>query len=156
MRARAVSGDVAGACASTTIFGTCSAATTTWSSPLTRRSWLLRSSSWHSFAHCPARSPLPFRSLPRAPRRSSAISVPAFATQALDPDKAHLVTGFRQYLIASLVRFREWQVTDVPFEDHSAEPGGGPDGRYEVVMNVYQSQSSLNLLSMLKEQNTAL
>ena len=43
-----------------------------------------------------------------------AISVLPSTMHQIDPEKLHLVTGFRQHLIASMVRFREWQVTDVP------------------------------------------
>ena len=43
-----------------------------------------------------------------------AISLPPVTMHEVNPDKIHLVAGFRQHLISSLIRFREWQVTDAP------------------------------------------
>ncbi len=45
-----------------------------------------------------------------APRIALLLS--PFEMNGVGPDKAHLVTGFRHHLAASLVRFREWSVVD--------------------------------------------
>ena len=48
--------------------------------------------------------------------------VQTVALREVDPGKAHLVMEFRQHLIASLVRFREWQVADAPARRTCREP----------------------------------
>lgn len=82
-----------------------------------------------------------------------AISVPPPTVHQIDPEKQHLVAGFRQHLIGSLVRFREWQVTDVSFED-AALGTAGAAGRYELQSNVYQNGAALHLLLMLRHRET--
>lgn len=82
-----------------------------------------------------------------------AISVPPPRLHQIDPEKQHLVAGFREHLIASLVRFREWQVTDVSFED-AALGTAGAAGRYELQSNVYQNGASLHLLLMLRHRES--
>ena len=72
-------------------------------------------------------------------------------THAIDADKGHLVEGFRQHVIASLVRFREWQITDAPFP--AAAPAAG---RYELQMTAHQNGQAVHLLLMLKELETNL
>jgi DNA-binding SARP family transcriptional activator/TolB-like protein len=72
----------------------------------------------------------------------------------VDSDKAHLVLGFRQLLIASLVKFREWHVTDVPFQAPS-NPQQEEGERYEIQMFAYQTQQSVQLTLMLKELDTS-
>lgn len=73
---------------------------------------------------------------------------------AVDGDKAHLVAGFRQHLIASLVRFREWHVTDEPFPDPATTPNPRLSGCYELQMTAHQTGEAVNLLLMLKELET--
>ena len=73
---------------------------------------------------------------------------------AVDADKAHLVDGFRQHLIGSLVRFREWQVTDAPFSEPAASGTPGSAGRYELQMTAHQTGEAVNLLLVLKELET--
>jgi DNA-binding SARP family transcriptional activator/tetratricopeptide (TPR) repeat protein len=73
---------------------------------------------------------------------------------AVDADKAHLVHGFRQHMIASLVRFREWQVTDAPFAETAASGTPGASGRYELQMTAHQTGQAVNLLLVLKELET--
>jgi DNA-binding SARP family transcriptional activator/TolB-like protein len=81
------------------------------------------------------------------------LSVQQLDTRQIDPGKVHLVLGFRQLLIASLVRFREWQVTDVPFfppdslqQDHSPH--------YEIQLFALHNQQAVHLTLMLKEIDT--
>ena len=80
-----------------------------------------------------------------------AISLPPATMHDVSPEKSHLVTGFRQHLIASLVRFREWQVTDAPTGDLSMDETHRVANRYELQMNVHQSGPALHVLLMLKE-----
>jgi DNA-binding SARP family transcriptional activator len=78
------------------------------------------------------------------------VSLQAVDIQQVDPEKTHLVLGFRQLLIASLIKFREWHVTDVPFHappDLRHEKGE----RYEIQMFAYQAQQAVQLTLMLKE-----
>jgi DNA-binding SARP family transcriptional activator/Flp pilus assembly protein TadD len=83
-----------------------------------------------------------------------AISLQAATAHEVEADKLHLVTGFRQHLIASLVRFREWQVTDVPFSEAAMGLSDDTAGRYELQMNVHQTGPALHLLLMLKQVET--
>jgi class 3 adenylate cyclase/DNA-binding SARP family transcriptional activator/TolB-like protein len=82
-----------------------------------------------------------------------AISVLPPTMHLIDPEKLHLVAGFRQHLIASMVRFREWQVTDVPFEE-AALGSSGSAGRYELQTNVHQVGATLQVLLMLRHRDT--
>jgi class 3 adenylate cyclase/DNA-binding SARP family transcriptional activator len=95
---------------------------------------------------------------PASPRGETRLEifVLAVATQEVEPSKAHLVTGFRQHLIASLVRFREWQVADAPYEDQPAIGTGGTRGRYDLRIDVHQDCSALNVLLTMKELETNL
>jgi DNA-binding SARP family transcriptional activator/TolB-like protein len=81
------------------------------------------------------------------------LSIQAVDTHQLEPDKAYLVVGFRQLLIASLVKFREWHVADVPF---LAPPAQGQERGtcYELQMFAYQAQQAVQLTLMLKELDT--
>jgi len=100
----------------------------------------------------------------RAPRPSSinapasfkgaarlAISLPLATMHEVSPEKSHLVTGFRQHLIASLIRFREWQVTDAPTGELSMDESRRVANRYELQMDVHQHGSALHVLLMLKQ-----
>ena len=81
------------------------------------------------------------------------LSLQPVDTQQVDPDKTHLVLGFRQLLIASLVRFREWQVTDAPFSPPGASPQP-PGADYDIQLFSHQNEQALHLTLMLKELNT--
>ncbi len=100
------------------------------------------------------RTPLP-GSIAAPPRVKGAarlaLSLPPVAMHEVGPEKSHLVTGFRQHLIASLVRFREWQVTDAPAGELSMDEAHQVASRYELQMNVHQHGSTLHVLLMLKE-----
>ena len=81
------------------------------------------------------------------------LSLQTVDIQQVDADKAHLVIGFRQFLIASLVKFREWQVTDMPFPE---QPGREQEkaARYVIQMFAYQAEQAVQLTLMLKEVDT--
>lgn len=106
-----------------------------------------------------APSMLPWRIAPAFPTTLSdtsvtiAISVPPPTMHQIISEELHLVAGFRQHLINSLVRFREWQVTDAPFEEAALGPFGAA-GRYELQSNVHQHGAALHLLLMLRHRET--
>jgi len=82
------------------------------------------------------------------------LSFPPVDVREVGADKSHLVLGFRRLLIASLVRFREWGITDAPFPrqiDAQREAGA----RYEIQMYSNQFQDSVRLTIMLKELDSA-
>jgi DNA-binding SARP family transcriptional activator/TolB-like protein len=74
----------------------------------------------------------------------------------VDPAKAHLVLEFRQHLIASLVRFREWQVADAAPQIQIPDPASGIAGRYEIQIVAYQAGEAVNILITLKELDSGL
>lgn len=84
------------------------------------------------------------------PEMRMLLSLQPVDVQQVDADKAHLVVGFRQFLIASLVKFREWHVTDVPFQEQS-ESEQGKAARYLIQMFAYQAEQAVQLTLMLKE-----
>ncbi|MDP2325262.1 MAG: bacterial transcriptional activator domain-containing protein, partial [Gammaproteobacteria bacterium] len=79
------------------------------------------------------------------------ISLPPVAMHDVNPEKIHLVDGFRQHLIASLIRFREWQVTDTLPGDVALGEAPGGRTRYELQMSVHQNGPVIHLLLILKE-----
>jgi TolB-like protein/tetratricopeptide (TPR) repeat protein len=93
---------------------------------------------------------------PKSTRRIE-LAVGAVVLNGVQEDKAHLVQGFRQHLIACLVRFREWCVTDMAAQ--AVMPGGGTlavGARYAIDMTAYQSGAVLNLVLTLREIDTGL
>jgi DNA-binding SARP family transcriptional activator len=82
------------------------------------------------------------------------LSVQNVMLRNVDPAKAHLVLEFRQHLIGSLVRFREWQVTDPPTGPVTAEAGIRIAGHYDVQLVAFPSSRpgrSVQMLVTLKE-----
>ena len=82
------------------------------------------------------------------------LSLQAVHTQQVQPDKAHLVIGFRQLLIASLVKFREWHVTDLPFQPTADGAPNAQDERYDIQIFASQNRQVLQLTLMLKAMAT--
>lgn len=79
------------------------------------------------------------------------LTVEPFATDGVSPDQTHIVAGFRHHLIACLVKFREWHVTE-----RAAPPATDPDGadtaaRYKVQVTVYPGGEALHLILSLME-----
>jgi len=112
----------------------------------------------------PAASPAAFAETPQtAPSKAISpaweretrllLSLQAVDIQQVDSDKAHLVLGFRQLVIASLVKFREWHVSDVPVQA-PPDPQQEKGARYEIQMFAYQTQQAVQLTLMLKELDT--
>jgi DNA-binding SARP family transcriptional activator len=79
------------------------------------------------------------------------LSVQTVALREVEPAKAHLVLEFRQHLIASLLRFREWRVTDAPARSPPGEQEAGPAGHYEVQMVAFQAGQDVDLMITLKD-----
>jgi DNA-binding SARP family transcriptional activator len=84
------------------------------------------------------------------------LSVQHVAMREVDPAKAHLVSEFREHLIGSLIRFREWQVTDPPEPSATAEPAARVAGHYGVQMVAYQTGQAVQILITLKELDSNL
>ena len=87
---------------------------------------------------------------PRATRSPRiALLVEPFSMYRVDPDRAHLVEGFRLDLIACLVRFREWFV--IERGTAAARQHGTPDlPHYQVAAMAYQSGDSISLVLTLQ------
>jgi DNA-binding SARP family transcriptional activator len=78
---------------------------------------------------------------------AAAASVPSAIVSASQPET-------RLLLIASLVKFREWRVADVPFPPIADGVPNAGDERYEILMFATQNQQVLQLTLMLKAMAT--
>jgi DNA-binding SARP family transcriptional activator/TolB-like protein len=96
---------------------------------------------------------VPVRAAAPIARRATQLwlSVEKISIREIDPAKAHLVLEFRQHLIASLVRFREWQVTDAPVRPPAGEEASSLAGHYEVQMNAHQAGPNVHMMITLKD-----
>ena len=92
-------------------------------------------------------APAPTVSIP--PATQLWLAVQKVAVRDIDPTKAHLVLEFRQHLVGSLLKFREWRVTDAPAE--AAARGPELAGHYEVQMAAYQAGPDLEMMVTLKD-----
>lgn len=94
-------------------------------------------------------------SAPSAARREGrpVLSLQPVDARQVGPEKSHLVLGFRQLLIASLIRFREWQVTDAPVSTPDASPRM-PTADYDIQLFAHQNGQAVQLTLMLKELDT--
>ena len=100
---------------------------------------------------------MPPEPVPVAPHQTRLwLFVQMVALREVDPAKAHLVMEFRQHLIASLIRFREWQVADAPAQIEATGPPPGSAGRYDVQMVAYQVDDAVNMMVTLKELDSGL
>jgi hypothetical protein len=106
-----------------------------------------------AFAETPQTAPSKAISLAGERETRLLLSLQAVDIQQVDSDKAHLVLGFRQLVIASLVKFREWHVTDAPFQA-PPDPLQEKGTCYEIQMFAYQTQQAVQLTLMLKELDT--
>jgi DNA-binding SARP family transcriptional activator len=79
------------------------------------------------------------------------LAVQTVSIREVDPAKAHLVLEFRQHLIASLLRFREWQVTDAPARMPEGDPAPSLAGHYEVQMMAHQVGPDIHMMITLKD-----
>jgi DNA-binding SARP family transcriptional activator/TolB-like protein len=79
-----------------------------------------------------------------------------FAMQGVEPDKAHLIVGFRRRLIACLVRFREWYVTDGSLESPAGTGQLAVRCRYVIEAIAEQSGEALYLTLTLKNDSSGI
>ena len=85
----------------------------------------------------------------KAPAKTCLVLRP-FAMHGIGGDHAHLVRGFHQHLVASLVRFREWSVVDrqplvgtLPSMDSILQ--------YSIETTAYQAGTEINMVMVLKD-----
>jgi DNA-binding SARP family transcriptional activator len=88
--------------------------------------------------------------LPEAPARISLL-INAFRMDGVQADSVHLVHGFRHHLIASLVRFREWYVTDRALPRATTNPLPAISSQYELDATILQAKSTARIVLTLKE-----
>jgi DNA-binding SARP family transcriptional activator/TolB-like protein len=97
----------------------------------------------------PPQSPPPVASKP-------ALFVDAFGMNGIDPDRVHLVEGFRIELIACLTRFREWYVSSTEIADADEAGGVRVSARYAVITTAYQTGAAINVVMVLQERPSGL
>jgi len=86
------------------------------------------------------------------PPAKVALLVENYEMNGIDPDRSHLVQGFRHNLIASLVRFREWFVADGAAQPNLEQLGANVSATYTVAGTAYQAGSVINLVLTLRER----
>ncbi len=92
---------------------------------------------------------------PRKPPAQIVLGVEPFFMEGIGAEKMHLIHGFRHSLIACLVRFREWRVTERPLlPAGESEPRGA--GHYTVQATAFQTGDRVNVILTLKEVATDL
>jgi DNA-binding SARP family transcriptional activator/TolB-like protein len=89
---------------------------------------------------------------PPAGRRSiapkPALFIDKFAMTGIGPDQVHLVEGFRNELIACLLRFREWYVTGA-----EGDYGDVPvSSRYAVITFAHKEDDTISVVMVLHER----
>jgi len=77
------------------------------------------------------------------------LAIEAFNVHGVDQDKLHYVQGFRQSLIANLVRFREWYVTDRANEAQGRSAEIPAIDRYALGVTAHHNGNRLNLVLAL-------
>jgi TolB-like protein len=78
-----------------------------------------------------------------------------FAMRGIDHDHVHLVQGFRQHLVACLVRFREWSVVECP-PAAVAIPALEATSQYFIETTAYQAGTEINMVMVLKDDTTGI
>jgi DNA-binding SARP family transcriptional activator/TolB-like protein len=86
------------------------------------------------------------------PPAKPALIIAPFDIHGVEPDRVHLVEGFRLELIACLVRFREWYVTDTERSATNAHIGAPVSTRYRVATTTYQAGSAISAVMVLQDQ----
>jgi DNA-binding SARP family transcriptional activator len=87
---------------------------------------------------------------PGEPARISLL-INAFQIEGVQADSVHLVHGFRHHLIASLVRFREWYVTDRAIPRATTNTLPTISSQYELDATILQAKSTARIVLTLKE-----
>lgn len=86
------------------------------------------------------------------PPAKPVLVIAPFDMHGVEPDRAHLVAGFRLELIACLVRFREWYVTDSDVGAASTPAGTPASTRYRVTTTTYQAGSAISAVMVVQDQ----
>jgi DNA-binding SARP family transcriptional activator len=82
------------------------------------------------------------------------LTLDPFESNDVQPDRLHLVQGFRRHLIASLVRFREWYVTDRSVPSAPGSSKLAVSTRYAVQAAAYETGDSVNMILTLRQEDT--
>jgi DNA-binding SARP family transcriptional activator/TolB-like protein len=95
---------------------------------------------------------------PSVPARISrptkvALIVEPFGLNGVEPDRTHLVEGFRHHLIACLVRFREWYVVDRSMQATDAGRTSSVSTNYAIEAVAYQAGRTINMVLTLRERD---
>ena len=98
-----------------------------------------------------AAAPVPFIHAPAKTR----LMLRPFAMRGIDHDHVHLVQGFRQHLVACLVRFREWSVVECP-PAAVAIPALEATSQYFIETTAYQAGTEINMVMVLKDDTTGI
>ncbi|MBY0318271.1 MAG: hypothetical protein K2X72_06065 [Reyranella sp.] len=86
------------------------------------------------------------------PAAKPALIIAPFDIHGVEPDRVHLVEGFRLELMACLVRFREWYVTDSDRSATNANVAVPVSTRYRVTTTTYQAGSTISAVMVLQDQ----
>lgn len=100
------------------------------------------------------RSAAPIDLPAQPPAAKIELALDPFDVNEVQPDRLHLVHGFRRQLIASLVRFREWYVTDRAAQ---AAPGASKlavSARYAVQAAAYPTGGTVSVILTLRQEDT--
>jgi DNA-binding SARP family transcriptional activator/TolB-like protein len=82
------------------------------------------------------------------------LAVAPFDVSGVQTDSLHLVHGFRRHLIANLVHFREWYVTDRALPTTSGLAQLAASAHYAVQADAYQSGDGVNMILTLLQEDT--
>jgi TolB-like protein len=82
-----------------------------------------------------------------------ALIVEPFGLNGVEPDRIHLVEGFRHHLIACLVRFREWYVVDKSVQRGDAGRNSSVSTSYAIEAVAYQAGQTINMVLTLRERD---
>jgi DNA-binding SARP family transcriptional activator/TolB-like protein len=85
-----------------------------------------------------------------APTPGIVLVVAPFDIAGTAPDQRYLAQGFRHELIATLVRFREWQVRDGPAAT------GGEIGQYVIEASAFTADDAMRLVLTLRDAPTGI
>jgi DNA-binding SARP family transcriptional activator len=91
-----------------------------------------------------------------APAAKPGVTIAPFIMNGVDPDRVHLVDGFRLDLIACLVRFRDWYVGGSESDPRDERARAPLAARYRLTTTAYQAGSAINTVMVLQEQSTEL
>lgn len=82
-----------------------------------------------------------------------ALFIAPFAMSGVDSTQAHLVEGFRIELIASLIRFREWYISEAETDARDSPP---VSARFALTTTAYQAGAAINVVMVLQERPSGL